>query len=300
MRTYFDCVQCFVRQALDAARHLTDDEKIQEQVLRGVLSQSSEMDFYKSPPEKGQSIHRMIRELLHDDNPYREIKDHSNRFALKLMPELHELIGNSADPFETAVRYAIAGNIIDFGASSHVDESIVRNTLGEAVHKPLYPCGIGMFSEAVENASDILYLGDNAGEIVFDRVLVEQLPAEKVTFVVRGRPVLNDVTLEDARFVGMADLVEVIDNGSDAPGTLLDDCSEYFLTRFEKADLIISKGQGNYESLSESTKNIMYVLMAKCSVVAQDIGCDVGSFILLDNSAKEHVAEDRDTLVKTT
>ena len=280
MRTYFDCAQCFVRQALDAARLLTDDEAIHEKVLRKVLSESSEMDFYKSPPVMGQRIHRLIRELLGNDDPYRQIKDRSNRLAMKLYPELKKKIEQSSDLLETAVRFAIAGNIIDLGVNSQLDESIIYKTIEDSMKSALFPNTINDFRNAVDQATDILYLGDNAGEIVFDRLLIEQLPYEKVTFVVRGSPVINDATLVDARFAGITDIVEVIDNGSDAPGTILEDCSPAFCARFEKADLIIAKGQGNYESLSDIKKNILFVLIAKCPVIARDIGCDVGNMVL--------------------
>jgi len=280
MRTYFDCAQCFVRQALDAARLLSTDKKIHEQVLRKVLSATSEMDFYKSPPAMGQRIHRLIRELLGDDDPYRQIKDRSNRLAMKLYPELKKSIEQSSDLLETAVRFAIAGNIIDLGVNSQLDESIIYKTIEDSMKNALFPNNINDFRNAVDLATDILYLGDNAGEIVFDRLLIEQLPYEKVTFVVRGSPVINDATLVDARFAGITDIVEVIDNGSDAPGTILEDCSPAFCARFEKADLIIAKGQGNYESLSDIKKNILFVLIAKCPVISRDIGCDVGSLVL--------------------
>jgi len=300
MRTYFDCVQCFVRQALDAARLLSDDEKIHEQVLRKVLNESSEMDFYKSPPVMGQRIHRLIRELLGDDDPYRRIKVRSNRLAMKLYPELKKKIEQSSDPLETAVRFAIAGNIIDLGVNSQLDESIIYETLEDSVKNNLFPNTIEDFRNAIDYATDILYLGDNAGEIVFDRLLIEQLAHKKVTFVVRGSPVINDATLVDAQLTGMVDIVEVIDNGSDAPGTILEDCSPEFRARFKKVDLIIAKGQGNYESLSNIKKNILFMLMAKCPVIARDIGCDVGSLVLKTSFSKITVKMNHRKYVETT
>ena len=179
-----------------------------------------------------------------------------------------------------AVRFAIAGNIIDFGVHSEIDDAVIRDTLDRAVEAHISDHSLCEFKSAVELAADILYLGDNAGEIVFDRLLIEQLPCEKVTYAVRGKPIINDATFVDAQFAGITELVEVIDNGSDAPGTLLDDCSQEFRARFEEADLILSKGQGNYESLSDGTGNIVFLLMAKCPVIARDIGYDVGSFVL--------------------
>ena len=238
------------------------------------------MDLYKSPPVIGQQIHRLIRKLLGDDDPYRKIKDSSNRLAIKLYPGLEMSIKQSSDPLESAVRFAIAGNIIDFGVNSQLDDFVLHEAIEGSMKKPLLPNTVDDFRNAVDHAADILYLGDNTGEIVFDRLLIEQLPYEKVTFVVRGSPVINDATLIDAQFAGMTDIVNVIDNGSDAPATILEDCSPAFRARFNKADLIIAKGQGNYESLSEINKNILFMLMAKCPVIARDIGCDVGSLVL--------------------
>lgn len=280
MKIYLDCIHCFVRQTLDAVRLFTDNEEIHEQVLRKILSETSTMDFHQSPPAIAQGIHRMIREHLGEHDPYRRIKDRCNNSAMKLYPELKMRIEQASDPFEMAVRYAIAGNIIDFGVQSEIDDAIIHDTLDRAVRAHIPANSLCEFRNAVELAADILYLGDNAGEIVFDRLLIEQLPCEKVTYAVRGKPIINDATFVDAQFAGITNLVEVIDNGSDAPGTLLDDCSQEFRRRFEQADLIIAKGQGNYESLSGINKNILYVLMAKCPVIARDIGCDVGNFVL--------------------
>ena len=136
------------------------------------------------------------------------------------------------------------------------------------------------FQAALGRASRILYLADNAGEIVFDRLLIERMPPGKVTVGVRGFPVINDATMKDAEDTGMTELAEVIDNGSDGPGTILDDCSQSFRDRFDEADLIIAKGQGNYETLSEVDKDIYFLLKAKCAVIARDMGCQEDDMIL--------------------
>ncbi len=141
------------------------------------------------------------------------------------------------------------------------------------------------FRKAISMAKSILYLADNTGEIVFDRLLIEQMPLKKITLVVKGSPIINDACLVDAQVTGVADLVEVIDNGSDAPGTILAECSEDFKQRFEKADLIIAKGQGNYETLSDVKKDIFFVLKAKCSVIAKHIGCEVGNLVFLRSAS---------------
>jgi uncharacterized protein with ATP-grasp and redox domains len=135
----------------------------------------------------------------------------------------------------------------------------------------------------MNSAKKILYLVDNTGEIFFDKLLIQQMPNDKMTFVVRGYPVINDATLIDAKIAGLTEMVEVIDNGSDAPGTILEDCSKEFLRHFSDADLIIAKGQGNYETLSNSNKCIFFILKAKCPVIARDIGCEIGSLVIQGN-----------------
>jgi len=280
MQIYLDCIPCFVRQALDAARLATDDEQIHEKVVREVLRLAADMDMSKSPPAIGQQIHRLIRELVGKDDPYRKIKKRFNNLALRLYPELRKHIIDSDDRLETAIRLAIAGNIIDFGVNNSLEESHVKETISDSLSGYLDPKQVQGFKDTVNAAEKILYLADNAGEIVFDRLLIEQLPYEKVVVVVKGKPVINDATMEDAGVAGLTRIVEVIDNGSDAPGTIVESCSQEFRHRFTNADLIIAKGQGSYETLSDVDKNIFFVLKAKCPVIARHLECEVGEMIL--------------------
>jgi uncharacterized protein with ATP-grasp and redox domains len=168
---------------------------------------------------------------------------------------------------------------MDLALATELSETRLRAAVTESLNEPLNG-DIEEFERAVAQATRILYLTDNAGEIVFDRLLIEQLPRERVTVAVRGAPVINDATLADAEVAGIPNLVPVIDNGSDAPGTLLEDCSQSFRRHFEEADLIISKGQGNFETLRESCRPIFFLLRAKCDAVAQDLGCPLGQMIL--------------------
>jgi len=283
MQTFLDCIPCFVRQALDSARLATDDEQIHEKVVREVLRLAVDLDMSQSPPVIGQQIHRLIRQLIGNSDPYRELKQRFNRLALKLCAELEEHVRTSEDPLETAVRLAIAGNIIDLGVKTSIAESDVERIIRDCLTVDFDSQQIEEFRNAVSQAGKILYLADNAGEIIFDRLLIEQLPIEKITVVVKGGPVINDATMEDAEFAGLTDIAEVIDNGSDAPGTILETCSQSFRSSFEGADLIIAKGQGNYETLSDVNKNIFFVLKAKCPVIARDLGCEVGEMILRKN-----------------
>lgn len=285
MRIYLDCIPCFIRQALDAARHATDDEQIHEQVVRGVLDLSRHLDVSHSPPAIGQRIHRLIRDLVGVDDPYHGVKQRFNEVALKMYSRMRHMVLESEDPLETAARLAIAGNIIDFGVKNEVSEGELEATIDFCLSTELASGQVEAFREAVREAENILYLADNAGEIVFDRLLIEQLPGEKVTVVVRGAPVINDATMEDAVQAGLPKIVEVLHNGSDAPGTILESCSPRFRIAFNRADLVIAKGQGNYETLSGVNKNIFFLLKAKCSVISNHIGCRAGDMILQKSQA---------------
>ena len=286
MRTYLDCIPCFVRQVLDSVKMTTDDEQIHEKVLREALHLASKMDLHQSPPAMAQKIHRFIRELTGVQDPYMQVKNRFNKFALKMYPDMKERIETSDDPLETAVRLAIAGNIIDLGVKSGLAESEVERTITRSLTESLDMDTLEEFRNATAQAKDILYLGDNAGEIVFDRLLIEQLPCKNITFVVKAGPIINDATMQDAEMTGLTDMVSVIDNGSDAPGTILQSCSQEFRRRFNEADLVIAKGQGNYETLSDVDKNMFFVLKAKCPVIAQHLGCEIGCLVLTKNNAK--------------
>ena len=279
MKTHLDCVPCIIRQSLDSARLLTDNEEIHEQILREVLEAAARMDLEQSPPVMAQTIHRRLRELTGQADPYREAKDRFNRLALNLLAKYRPQMEQAENPLEIAVRLAIAGNIIDLGVKSGLDEQEVVDSIETCLTDRLEG-SVGELAAAIADARSILYLTDNAGEIVFDRLLIEQLPRDRVVVAVKGTPVINDATLVDAETAGLTELVRVIDNGSDAPGTVLDDCSPEFRAHFEKADLIISKGQGNYETLGESTRPIFFLLRVKCPVVARDTECPVGRMLL--------------------
>lgn len=284
MLLFHDCIPCFIRQSLDSVRLVTSDERLHEQVLRTALQTAAEMDLQQTPPEMAQRIHRAIRTITNRDDPYREIKDRFNAMALKLYPTLQEWIDASDRPMDTTVRLAIAGNVIDFGVKSQLTVAEVRQAIMHSLSVRLEG-DLSTFLSAVKRSRRILYLADNAGEIVFDRLLIERLPRGKVTVAVRGRPVINDATRADAETAGIPAVAEVIDNGSDAPGTLLNDCSTAFRERFDQADLVIAKGQGNFETLSDVTKDVFFLLKAKCSVIARHLDCSVGSLVLRRSKA---------------
>lgn len=281
MKTSLDCFPCILRQTLDAARLVSTDPVVHEQIIRDVLRWAGEMDLDQSPPAMAQRTHRRVREITGVDDPYREAKDRLNRMAMEMIPKLRSEVESASDPLLMAARLAIAGNVIDMGINGNLTEIDMRLAVNQALTEPFFG-ELDGFRQAVEKAQSIFYLADNAGEIAFDRLLVEQISPERVTFVVRGFPVINDATLADARAVGLDKVVEVIDNGSDAPGTILDDCRQKFRRRFATADLIIAKGQGNFETLSNKPGNLFFLFKVKCPVIADHVHQPVGAQILVN------------------
>jgi len=249
-----------------------------EWILRRLLSEISTADWDVMPVSIAQQIQRLVRKETGQADPYRALKDRMNRTALDLLPAMVDLARHHRDPREAVVRLAIAGNMLDAGSKTRLEPEALQAHLNGVWNIPLVGNIADLF-RAADDARSILYLADNAGEIIFDRLLIEALPLRKVTVAVRGSPVINDATLEDAATAGISELVPVIANGSDAPGTLIEECSEEFKECFNRADLIIAKGQGNYETLSDTTKDVFFLLTVKCPMIGADIGAPVGSLI---------------------
>jgi uncharacterized protein with ATP-grasp and redox domains len=278
MNIYPDCFPCFFRQtriALDQSG-IADEEQI------GILKEVAEIiikaDLSGSPAHVTTFIHRMIREVAGKD-PFRDIKSEYNRKALSLYDDLKKTIKESGDPLLTAGRLAIAGNIIDFGIFRSVD---MEGTIGKAMGSDIAVDDYRLLLDDMRNAGEILYLLDNAGEIVFDRLFIEELrkSGAGVTAVVKGSPTINDATIDDAIQTGLDKVCRVIDNGSDAVGTILKWCSEDFVRKFSGAALIVSKGQANFETLLAVVDRPLYFLFqAKCNVVARFLGLEKGSMI---------------------
>ena len=284
MKTHHDCIPCFVRQTLETIKLTTDDASLHEKALREILAILSRMDFNKAPVIMGRQIQHFIQRLSGNSDPYRALKQQFNQMALDLYPRLKNQVSSAKNAFETAARLALAGNVIDFGIGRMLESAQIAATIELALSANLEG-NIQSLERAARKARSILYLGDNCGEIVFDRLFIEQLIPDRVTYVVRSAPIINDVTMDDARFTGMTDQTRVIDNGSDAPGTLLPECSPEFKAAFENADLIIAKGQGNYETLHASDRPIVFMLNVKCPAVARHIGQEIGSYVIKTNAA---------------
>lgn len=279
MKTAFDCIPCFIRQAAESIAMAAGDDQQSEGLLRRLLHEIAETDWNVMPVSIAQRIQRLIREETGQTDPYRSLKDRMNRTALDLLPALTATLQQSRDPREAATRLAIAGNLLDAGSKTRLDIDMLEQRLDSIWDAPLDGDVMELF-QAADAAHCILYLADNAGEIVFDRLLIEALPAEKITVAVRGMPVINDATLDDAEIAGIPEVAPVFGNGSDAPGTLVEECSDEFKYWFNRADMIIAKGQGNYETLADIDRNIYFLLTVKCPIIGAEVNAPVGAMII--------------------
>ncbi len=257
-------------------RRITPDEDTIRDVVDAVCEMLPGQPHRATPAEIGREVYRMISRKTGITDPYLELKKQCTRRAMAVYPDMKKRVAESEDRLLTAAKMAIAGNIIDFGADTVFDlEKDVEEVLNRSFGINHYPA----FAEKVRDAENIVYLADNAGETVFDRILIEELPVP-VIYAVREAPIINDAVYEDAEAAGIIEIAEVMSSGSDAPGTILTECSQEFLNILDKADVIISKGQGNYEALSDEKRPLFFLLTAKCLAVARDIGVNQGAMVL--------------------
>ena len=276
-----ECIPCLVRQAKEMAAMTAEEDSERMRIVRECLAFMSKTDLEKSPPEIMQGIGELVKELTGVPDPYADIKTAHTETALAMLPEMDRIVDEAEDKFVAGLRLAIAGNIIDLGARTEVADEDITNTLHESIHLPLRGTDPQILKNQIQAADKILYLADNAGESVFDRKFLEQFPGNRTTVAVRGAPALNDVTIRDARRAGLHEVATLVSNGSGAPATVLSDCSTEFAEEFKGADVIIAKGQGNYESLSSTDANVFFLFRVKCSLVAGHSGFPQGSLVLL-------------------
>jgi uncharacterized protein with ATP-grasp and redox domains len=276
MRTYLDCIPCFFNQALRAGRIATGDETKLKMLLDEIGLMLRDIPLESSPPETGMRIYEKVREITGVFDPYKELKRASTEEALALYPALKKKVENSNDKLLTAIRIAIAGNVIDFGVNRNFN---IEEEIAKVLKKNFAIFDYDEFKAHLDKTDEILYIGDNAGESVFDRILIETMK-KPVIYVVRETPVINDVTYEDAIQAGIDKLATIISSGTSAPGTVLETCNAEFKEVYKNSNFVISKGQGNYEGLSDEKQPIFFLLMAKCWVIANDIGVNEGDIIL--------------------
>lgn len=276
MRTDPACIPCFLRGADETARLLGLSGSDRQRFASEAGSLAARHDPTCSPAILGQQVQRRLRALVGPD-PYAAIKAVSNALAWRLLPEIAARVAADRDPFEAALRYAIAGNCIDFGKGHGIGEPEVLATLARLAALRLDADLVERIRRLCAAARRIVFLADNAGEIIFDRLLLERLPAKRVIVIVRGGPVINDATLADASEARLDEFARVIDSGSDAPGTVVADLTRPAWTALAEADLVIAKGQGNFESLEPGGRDHVHLLLVKCAVVAGQTGLAQGA-----------------------
>lgn len=277
----YKCVFCQIRSFETLLnKHQVEEEK-KDKIVKDFLTYLSGIDYHQTAPDVARELQATIRKVINDPDPFRNEKRKGNREMLAWYPKLQEIVENADDKFDTALRLAIAGNIIDFGPGHQFD---VMETVENVLHSDFTIDHSEKLRQAVHNAKNILYLGDNAGEIVFDKLFLETINHKEVYFAVRESPVINDALKEDAYFVGMDKIANIITNGYDAPSTILDKSSPEFLEIFHKADLVISKGMGNFEGLMNCKRpNLFFLFMVKCELIANIINANVKDFVVLSS-----------------
>lgn len=272
MKSSLHCLPCFLQQTIKAAQLSTSDPVLQRRILDKIAELLPSLDLEKTPPENSIPVYETIAMMSGCADPFWDLKKKSTAFALEMVDDVNKSIVTSSDPLYTAIIFSIAGNIIDYGSQQDFDAD---SALNKCLHTPLAINDYQDLHHDIAKSNLLLYLGDNAGEIVFDALVIETLkqvyPTLEIVFAVKENPIINDALMDDAIESGLTEICHVITNGTGCPGTPLDDCSTEFQDFFTKADLIISKGQGNYETLSETQAPIYFLLTVKCPIVASHL-----------------------------
>lgn len=281
MKATLDCLECIAAQALRAARVVTNDASVQRAILNETVKRIPDLDMERSPAELSLIAYELASSLSGNPDAYRALRREQNEFALRLEPSLRERVRNSSEPLVTALHLAAAGNVIDLGVKQ-ASEIDVHAAIEQVMSERFAVDHTEAFMESLAKSKDLVLLLDNAGEIVFDKILIEELlHYTKVTAAVKAGPIINDVLMEDAEQVGLTALCEVIDNGGAFVGSPLDLVPASFLERMKQADMIVGKGQGNYETVDVFPGDVFLILRAKCEVIARHMGVQYGQVALI-------------------
>lgn len=281
MKMKYDCLPCLFRQTLESARMATDDEKIIKDILKHyskMLPELIESDV--SSPMISDKIQTYIKELSEVEDPYAEIKKNNLQSAFKLLPLVKEEIEKAEDSLLAALLMSAMGNSIDAGVSLNVN---IKENIERALADSFAHSDYNQFLAELKKAEKLLFIADNTGEAVFDRLLLEKLKKYDldITYAVRERAILNDITYQGAKELGIDETAEIIKSGSTAPGMIMDSASDEFLEHYQNADLVLSKGQGNLEGLYGIESDIYFLLKAKCEVIADLLEVKEGDFVFI-------------------
>jgi len=285
-----ECIPCVLKMCIGAIRNLSLDDGHEKQLYEKVLEiPSLRGQFWDiTSAEVVELALRTITQATEKEDPFHHLKMEQNKRIMSVYPFLKDLVHTSQDPLYTAVKLAILGNAIDVMVSD--GKTSIENSIQGQLEKPLPDTVYAEFREAVGRSRCLIFFGDNAGEIVFDKLLIDTIKKRwdmNVVYIVRSMPTLNDATVDEARMVGIDDMARIVENGLDGPcpGTVLSRCSEEVNELVGRADLIVSKGGGNFDTLDEEKKRelkkpIAFMLLSKCDPYAEYLGVDVGLPIL--------------------
>ena len=266
------CISCLLKSRLEDFPEDTPYEK-QIEYMQRVLKAISETPKSVGAPVIVRTINQIQKEMFGYNKDFTHVKSHFNNLMLEMVPFVRDKLSQSEDSLKLAIQYAMTGNYIDFGAMNNVDEEQLQKLLDSSSNNHVDEQEYAALRADLEKAKKVVYLTDNCGEIVMDKLLIEEIlklnPKVEVTVIVRGFPVLNDVTMEDAIQVGLTEMVNVIGNGSEIAGTYLEEISEEAKNVIDSADVILAKGQGNFETLRMCGENIYYIFMCKCDMFAK-------------------------------
>ena len=266
------CISCLLKSRLEDFPEDTPYEK-QIEYMQRVLKAISETPKSVGAPVIVRTINQIQKEMFGYNKDFTHVKSHFNNLMLEMVPFVRDKLSQSEDSLKLAIQYAMTGNYIDFGAMNNVDEEELQKLLDSSSNNHVDEQEYAALRADLEKAKKVVYLTDNCGEIVMDKLLIEEIlkfnPKVEVTVIVRGFPVLNDVTMEDAIQVGLTEMVNVIGNGSEIAGTYLEEISEEAKKVIDSADVILAKGQGNFETLRMCGENIYYIFMCKCDMFAK-------------------------------
>lgn len=267
MEASAECIYCIVNKADKLFCEFIDDEKGRIEFAKEILKEVSSYDNATAPFLNAR-VMQILKKWTNIEDLYLEEKQLYNKRMILLQQDIMDNINNSDDKLLSALRYAIAGNFIDFGAMDEVDDDLLDEIIEAASTQEIDTNLYAKFKEEILNAKQLCYLVDNAGEIVFDKLFVKSIKEMnkniEINIVVRGKPVLNDVTKKDAQEVGIDIYGAIVENGTDIPGTDLSKINDKTKDIMDSSDLIIAKGQGNFETLWGCGKNVYYLFLCKC------------------------------------
>jgi damage-control phosphatase, subfamily I len=276
MKAQHACIPCSLKQVERVARLVGCSPEENSQLQEEMLAQLDGIDMDISPAEIAFRVYHQLSEATGIVDPYREVKQQSTRQALSYYDFLKAQVLAARDPLAMAIKVAAAGNMIDFASNPDYD---LQRDLVPALQEPFGIFDYQTFRSHLDQAEEVLMIGDNAGETVFDRVLIETLD-KPVVYAVRGEPIINDAVLRDAQEAGLHEVASLVSSGTGCPGAVLPTCTPEFRELFDQAEMVISKGQGNYEALSDQTRSIFFVLKVKCELAADHVGSPLGSLVL--------------------